>query len=85
MSRAPKAATATAPWMSFLLIVLMKYLPMPFQAKIVSVMTAPVKMRGDGEGDLRGDGDEGGAQRVLADRLLLGEPLGAGGAHVVGN
>ena len=43
---APKAATATAPCTSFLLMVWMKYWPMPCQAKIVSVMTAPVNSAG---------------------------------------
>jgi len=43
---APNAATATAPWMSFLLIVWTKYSPIPCQAKTVSVITAPVNSAG---------------------------------------
>lgn len=57
---------------------------MPCQAKMRSVRIAPVKIVGIVERDLRRDRDERRAQGVLADRLRLGQPLGPGGAHVVG-
>ena len=39
---------------------------------------------GQGEGEVGGHGDQGGAQRVARDGLALDQPLGPGGAHVIG-
>ena len=38
----------------------------------------------DGERHAHGRGNQRAAQRMLADGLLAGQPLGAGGAHIVG-
>src|SRR5699024_11595108 len=43
---APNAATAVVPCTSLRLMVSMKYCPIPFQAKICSVIIAPVKIPG---------------------------------------
>lgn len=44
--RAPNAAIATVPWMSFVARVWVNYCPIPRQPKIDSVRIAPVKTAG---------------------------------------